>query len=296
MSKFPTQGDQGDEIRFEKEIEINGGPVNFSYEDEMRSLRRESEIEKLHRRITLLSILLPCLLSAILFFAYSKMKYRLNQVQDMRATEVKALSQDVAGRATSLEKSFVSIMEELKRDKRAIEKLSGSKVDKKGLEKVEKQSAELANMLAGLQKDWAKQKESLARLVKDQKRQAAKSNKTLKALANELNEEKQAIENLSRTLKKEVTGIVQAIERVTKDAHKQDSAIKDLSEHKEELDNILENKWSGYQTTISLLQKEIGSIEEEVLRLQRQVNMALRNNTDTLTLEPDKIIEQEITE
>ncbi len=214
----------------------------------------------------------------------------------MRSTEVKALSQDVAGRATSLEKSFVSIMEELKRDKRAIEKLSGSKVDKKGLEKVEKQSAELANMLAGLQKDWAKQKESLARLVKDQKREAAKSNKTLKALANELNEEKQAIENLNRTLKKEVTGIVQVIERVTNDAHKQDSAIKNLSEHKEELDNILENKWSGYQTTISLLQKEIGSIEEEVLRLQRQVNMALRNNTDTLTLEPDKIIEQEITE
>jgi len=45
----------------EKDIQIDGQHPDSFYEDEIRDLRRDSDIHRLSRRVTILSILIPCL-------------------------------------------------------------------------------------------------------------------------------------------------------------------------------------------------------------------------------------------
>lgn len=301
MSNFPTKEGQEDEIGFEKEIKIDEESSDFSYQDEMRAIRLEPQIQRLSHRITLLSIVVPCFLFAILLFAYFDLSNKLNKTRNIGSKEVQILYEDVVDKITSLsqqseklegslingmsslEKSSASIKQDLKRNKQAIKKLTVSKIDKKALDKVvKKHSAEVSKILTGLR--------------------------------NELYGQKQVVEDLDKTLKKEVAEIVQIIENLEKDRQKQVSAIKDLSGHKldkEEFENILKNKWSDYQSRISVLQKEIKTLKEGISLLQKQVDMAARRKMgvdhpqkkpaaettrDALAPTEDKIIEQEIDE
>ena len=303
VNDFPSKENQEDQIPSEREIKINGGSPDLSYRDEMRSLQQESQIQRLNQRITLLAILVPCMLGVILVFAYFELRDRLAQVQVTGSKEVRSLSEDVvdktaslsdqytelekslSDRLSALKKSTASIKEDLKRNQREVKKIVRSKADKKALEQaMKKHSAEVAD--------------------------------TFSALQGMLHDQKQIVENLEGTLRTEVANIVQAIERAKNNAERQDSAIKALSKRKidkQGLANILEDKWSSYQATISMLKKEIKSIREEVSRLQKQINMtagssvpeaqtrpkeksAAETVSDAPAPVPNDIIEQEISE
>ena len=304
MNRFPTKADQEDETPIDREIRMKEEGSDFSYQDEMRELRLESQVQKLNQRITLLSILIPCLLGAILLFAYLEFNDRLNKTM-MRSGQVEALSEDLDDKIASLshqygelekllsdsianlKKTNALIEKDLKENQRETKKLTTSKVDKKTLEQaIQKESAQTA--------------------------------KTLEAVRNELDGQKQAVENLDATLKKEVVQIAQVIETLKANRQRQDSAIKDLSEHKldkKDFGNILQDKWSGYQANISLLRQEIKALKDEVSKVQKQLNMAMTSNVlsktegatpkekpaaattkDAAIPTPGKIIEQQITE
>lgn len=313
MNQFPPEKDQGDEVSSEKEIEANGEDREFSYQDEMRDLRRDPEIHRLNHRITLLSILVPSLLGAILLFAYLEVNERLDNMKNVGSRQLQALSTDVVDKIASLsdhyesltnrlltlEKSFASIKQDLKRDERAIGKLTVSKIDKNALEKVvRKNSAEIADTFKALRKDLDEQNKSLESLVKELKRESAEADKTLASLRNEL-----------RGQKKEMAEVAQVIETMRKAGQEQESAIRHLSGgkvDKEEVDNLLKNE-------MALLETQIQSLKEGVLRLEKQADMAQTSKTvpdtegtppkekpapETTTdaPAPARIIEQEITE
>ena len=305
MNRFPTKDDQEDEMPLDKEIKMNEEDSDTSYQDEMWEMRRESQIHRLSQRITLLSILIPCLLGVILLFAYLEFNDKLNKIIISRKGQVEALSENVDDKIVSLSHQFTAlekllsdrianlkktnalIEKDLRKNQQEIKKLKTSKADKKTLEQaMRKESAQTAN--------------------------------TLEVLRKELTGQKQAIENLDATLKKEVVQIVQIIETLKTDRQRLGSAIKDLSEHKldkQDFGNILKEKWSGYQAKISLIQKEIKALKDEVSKVQRQLNMAVTGNKgpksngaptkekpaaattrDAVIPTPGNIIDQEITE
>jgi chromosome segregation ATPase len=301
MNKFPTEEDKEDELPLEREIRVDEEDPDLSYRGEIRSLEQDSQIEKLNQRISLILVLVPCLLGAILLFAYFDLKNRLSQVQDMGSTERKALSEDVVDkvgavsqqyktletsivdRVAGLEKSAGSIAKDLKRDKQEIKKLTASKVDKKALE----------------------------RALKEQSAEAAK---TLSLLQNALEEQKRAVQSLKESSNKDVGEMLQAIEKIRDDARKIESAIQNLSKRKIDergLEKLLETQRKSYEVTTSLLQKKITSLEKAVLELQKQLSIApvpeapsiptdkkpaAKAPEDTLLPAPAKIIEQEIPE
>jgi hypothetical protein len=153
VNKFPTEEDREDELPLGREIRMDEEDPELSYRGEIKSLEQDSQIEKLNQRMSLILVLVPCLLGAILLFAYFDLKNRLSQVQDVESTERKALSEDVVGkvgalsqqyktleqsladRVTALEKSAGSIAKDVKRDKQEIKKLAASKADRKAIEK-----------------------------------------------------------------------------------------------------------------------------------------------------------------
>jgi hypothetical protein len=126
-------------------IRIDEESPDSVFHDEIRELR----LEKLGRRVTILSILIPCLVGALIAFAYLDLKKRVLINQDTGVKTVQNLSKDfdtrlyelttkyndlentLATRAATLEKNFSSLKFRLYKNENKIKKLNASKADKK---------------------------------------------------------------------------------------------------------------------------------------------------------------------
>ena len=150
---------------FPPEFKFNGDeqePESF-YHEELKDLR----VEKLSQRVTLLSILLPCLVGVAIYFGYRDLSGRVSQRYDTESVEVQRLSRQlenlakdfndklitftttlstqdkdlgntlegrfatISNNINEMQKNVKSLSEDLKKNKDTIERLNASKVDKK---------------------------------------------------------------------------------------------------------------------------------------------------------------------
>ena len=304
MNKFPTEEDSEAGIPLEEEIQIDGDLSDVSYRDEMRSIEQESRIEKLNHRMTLLSILLPCLLGAFFLYVYMDLKNRVSSVQTVTSTEVKGMSQEILDKMLSLSQKFADLKSSLSEDLSTLKKsywsLEGD-LKRRGQEIEEVRASKV-------------DKEVTERLVK----QYAESEKTLAALRNAFKGHEKAFKETNELLEREFKETREAIQKISDEGHKQDSAIKNLSMRiidEEVLDKRFRDEQSKYLETIATFQTSLKSLQEELAQLQRQVNMMARS-VQGLQLEktpqggtssgetpkaavapgPEKIVEQAISE
>jgi hypothetical protein len=266
VNQFPTGNNGEDDMPLEKDIQIDGQHPDSFYDDELRDSRRDSDIHRLSRRVTILSILIPCLLCAILVLAYLDVRERLSQFQTAGSREVQTLSEDVLNKAASLsdqyvklEKTSAVIQERVEKIEGDITKLNTSKVDKNASEMAnKKRSEEVAKTFAGLQKDVAEQKASLDALATD-------LNQRLDDALTPLRTDLQA-------QKKEMAKAVQVAKNIQNKGEEQESAIRRLSEgkvDKEALKSLLEND----RVRMALLEKRIKTLVEEVLWLENRLKL-----------------------
>lgn len=289
MNRFPMNEIEEDEKPLERDIRMDDEGPNFSYRDEIGKLRLESQVQTLSQRITLLSILIPCLVGAILLFAYLEFKDKINKTMALKTGQVEALSQNVEDKLTSLSNDYKQLQQSLSESIANLTKVNASiKKDLRG------NQAEIKKLTTS-KADRKPVEEAMAK-------ESAQTAKALEALRSDLNVRKQAFDNLDATLKKGMAEAVQVIKKLKEDGEKQDSAIKNLSERKldkEDVGNVLKDKWSSYDATVALLRKEIKALKDETSRLQEQLNeqkAAAKTTRDTRVPPPDKIIEKEIKE
>ncbi|MFH1993038.1 MAG: hypothetical protein ABIK98_11660 [Pseudomonadota bacterium] len=91
------------------------------FQNEFQDLR----VEKLSRRLTLITILIPCLVGIILFFVYRDIQTRVGQV-DTGTTEVKTLSKDLETRFSSLSAKQTQLQENLSEQIASLEKTTAA--------------------------------------------------------------------------------------------------------------------------------------------------------------------------
>lgn len=266
MNQFPTDNNGEDDIPLDKDIQIDGQHPDAFYEDELQDMRRDSDIHRLSRRVTILSILIPCLLCAIFVFAYLDVRERLSQLQTAGSREVQTLSEGVLNKAASLsdqyvklEKTSAVIQERLEKIEGDIKKLNTSKMDKKASEMANKKHSEaVAKTFAALGKDVSQQKASLDALARDLNQRL---DDTLPGLQTDL-----------KAQKKEMARAVKVTENIENKGQERESAIRRLSEgkvDKEELDNLFENE----RIRMGLLEKKIKTLVEEVLWLEDRLKL-----------------------
>ena len=82
-AKFRIRSDDNPESQFDKD-------------------NQELKLDKLSKRITLITILIPCLIGGILFLAYSNIQTRVGQVSDTGTSKVRTLSKDLESRFSAL--------------------------------------------------------------------------------------------------------------------------------------------------------------------------------------------------
>ena len=289
MNKFPKDEDSADQISLEKELEMDEEDPDLFCRDEMRDLERSSDVQRLSNRMTMLFILIPCLLCAIFVFAYLDIREKLNQFQSTGSSQVQALSEDVVGnlasladRLSTLEKSSVSIHENLEKDQREIRKLVTSKVDKEVFERTgKKRSPEVAGGFSALRKEIAAQKASVEKSVKELGGKLDEGTATLSAFRDDLLKQK-----------KELAEVLQVIEVIRNEARKQELDISRLSEDRldqEQLDNLFKEQ----RTEMALLRQQIESLKGDVLWMEKELNLTGKKGKTPV---PGTIIEQDIAE
>jgi hypothetical protein len=134
------------------------------FHDEIRELR----LEKLSKRVTILAILIPCLIAALIAIAYLDLKKKVFINQDTGARTVQDLSKDLdaklydlttqyndlentlATRAAALEKNFSSLKFRLYKNENKIKKLGASKANKKDQETALKDLKKISSQINAL--------------------------------------------------------------------------------------------------------------------------------------------------
>jgi chromosome segregation ATPase len=79
------------------------------YREELNDLR----IEKLGNRITIISVILPCLIGAVIFFAYMDMQERMASVHDTGQTEVQEVAEDLGAKLNAMTVDLAGVQHKL---------------------------------------------------------------------------------------------------------------------------------------------------------------------------------------
>jgi len=151
------------------------------FQDDVRELR----MEKLSKRVTILSILIPCLVGGLIAFAYIDLKKKVLINQDTGARTIQGLSKDMdtklyelttkyndlentlANRAAALEKNFSSLKFRLYKNENKIKKLGASKADKKKQETALKDLEKISSQINALDSGVSRKFGDLALSIKD---------------------------------------------------------------------------------------------------------------------------------
>ncbi len=226
-------------------------------QDELRELK----IEKLGQRVTLLTILIPCMIGVILLITYLDIKDRVARSYDTGAIGVQKLSKDLASKFSSL----------------SLEQAKIRDIQDKKLPELEKSAAFLTSRLAKLQQSMTQltastvNRDELTRVVENLTDKIADIPQGLKpdfeALAlvdNQIVEDARRVSDDIKTLSGSMAEINTRIDTVRKE-------IETLSEKaidKDDLELALKLKEIGYRQSLldktALLEKEIQAIRKEV--------------------------------
>ena len=165
---------------------------------------QELKLDKLSRRITLITILIPCLIGGILFLAYRDIQTRVGLVSDTGTTKVKTLSKHLEARFTSLSTKLANLQADF-----------------------DKKTASMEKGNASLHKSL-KETDTAVRYIRSAR--ITDNRKTTKTLA--------AIDSTLKTL----TSVPQEIENIASDIKVVDDKVsKELQKHAQTLENIKNN-------------------------------------------------------
>lgn len=208
-------------------------PESF-YQEELKDLR----VEKLSQRVTLLSILLPCLVGVAIYFGYRDLSGRVSQGYDTESVEVQRLSRQlenltkdfndklitfsttlstqdkdlgntlddrlaaISASVSEMQKNVKSLSEDQKKAGETIERLNASKVDKKNQAlEIEKINAAITPLKGELDKLKTVERD-VKRLSDDIANLDGKLTKQLEILAASTEQSKRDYENIQDSLTK----------------------------------------------------------------------------------------------
>ena len=231
-------------------------------QDELQELK----IEKLGQRVTLLTILIPCMIGVILVITYLDIKDRVTRSHDTGAIGVQKLSKDLASKFSSLsleqakikdiqakklpelEKSAAFLKARITKLQESINKMSASAINRNELARVTKT---LTDKLADIPKDLQPEFEELA-LVDNQ-------------IVNDYNQVSSDIKVLSDSMV-EIDARMDTIK-------KEMETLSENAINKDDLELTLKLKEIGYRQSLldktALLEKEIQSLRKEIKDLQK---------------------------
>ena len=271
----------------------NGYDISAAlYKEELNDLK----IEKLSNRVTIISIIIPCLICAVLVFGYLDIKERLIDVHDTGQTEVKGIAKDFEAKLNamdvqtaklrfSIEKTIPDIKKQIMIFKEEMEKTLSTKV---GITEID---TKLDTLEKQINKNTDQYNGALHILDRTNKETLSILNSTAKKLTKKMDEEKNAvtvrINGMEKKLQKNEDRLNINDEALQKKLASLDSMLLEsksifsqLHETKKQLNNINHN--------IENMKKEFNRILKAKVE-KKEMNNALSDLERDLMVKIEKI-------
>ena len=239
-------------------------------------------VTRLSRRLSFLTLLLPCLLAVALYVAYRDLVLRTSQTQSTELRSVEKVSAEIDQKMVSLDtrvadfeaalnarveaalKSVQALQEELRKGGSDVEKIGALKADKKDLAEA---TAHTEAALAAITKDLQAVTKELQALAPFREELGSAA-----ALRNDINTLSARLQKLEGSLGKDLTGLAGYMDRTKTDLEKTKADLADLQTRKldrEALDLEVLKAKRLYQMA---LDQEIGRIDKTLGTLQRRLD------------------------
>jgi len=249
-----------------KSEDISGDDIRASvYHQEINTLK----IEKLSQRITIISVILPCIIIAILAFAYIDMKERVVDVDQTQGSHMAQISKALEEKLNALDvriaKATFDLDEKLaltEKKSQALEnqaaKMSSNKADLKAMDKA------LAKLEKRIKTNAGQDKVTLAAMerVNRQLQAAIKENNVqFKSKADQIKDEIQLFKEEFDARLLELSAYEQQIDQLTKSTGLLDKQIKTLKQETERvIDRKLTEQYQSFEKHIKGLETKIKSL------------------------------------
>jgi len=228
------------------------GSDQINPDDVLRDVPQDNRVARLSRRVTILTILLPCLIGAALYFLYNDLKNRVAQNQTYGTQSVEGLAKTLdtrlqefsdkltqfetmfSERLAGTEKSVENLKTQLGKTESGMKNAVGSlktieaaKVDKKELESLANQVAALSAQITSRDNDMSERLSDLTAVTQKQVNDLLKLRTDITALTDskidrktlqqEVENQQQKLYVLSSDLDKKLFAIQNDLRRLEKD-------------------------------------------------------------------------------
>ncbi len=290
---------------YKSDINLNGNePIGDTshYRDELNSLR----IDKLSNRVTIISIIIPCLIGAVLFFAYMDMKEQVLDVDTSKQSQVEQISELFDSKLNALDvriaRNRFDLDKELPEIKNRATQIEGL-VTKTANTKMDKKDAQAA--IASIEK---KINTDLSKIKADMQALEAENNKALDAATASMKKLDDRIKDISSKLSDAVAGLAKLTDQLAwtqkqlsivdkrqKDLESARSSQPDLEKQIAEARASLLKKIQEIEdqldTQIRILDHKI---LENAIKIQKPPIQSDEAPPDDETLEPGVIMEESL--
>ena len=262
------------------------------YQEEMKDLR----MEKLSHKVTIISILIPCLIGIILFIVYRDLTGKVSRTEFAGSKEVQALSEKLEEKFKNLSAQYTELQTSLSEKIAAVEKTTAGLTEN---------LKALNNSVKNLKQDQNKSQTDLKSIIEskvDKKEQAAaiaKMNnslaplrKELEALApvsKDLSKLSSQMQALDKNLKAELTSLSATISKTTNDLNQIQTSLSNLADQKLDRESIDLEMLKAKKNYERALDQAVFKIEERIdslLNRTKQLENKLRNLEATATKAP----------
>jgi chromosome segregation ATPase len=209
---------------------------------------QELKIEKLSHRVTLLTILIPCMIGIILIIAYLDIKDRVTQTHDTGAIGVQKLSKDLESKFSSL----------------SLEQAKIRDIHAKKIPALEKSTAFLQSRLKTIQSSLKKLESSaigrdeLSPMIESLNSKYQVGTETIENMQTEF----ENLKDMDKQIAADVESVSKNLHTLSRTLTEMKTALDGLGQDISALSNLTEEKIGKKELDLALKLKEIGNRQE----------------------------------
>ncbi len=293
LKDYKTDDPEVDEVQplTEKSDSSIEGAV---YHEEINTLK----IDKLSNRITIISIIIPCIIGAILVFAYLDMKERVVDVDQTKNTQVERISQQleeklnaldvkIAKNKFDLDKQLPQITAKQTAFEGKMTKLAAAKADSKS---VKSMMAKVEGKIVSNTKHDKALNTQVATLKKKLDTTLAENNTKVEKTVSQIKEEITLFKEEFDARLLELSNYEQQIGELKKDFSLMDKKVRrqeqeslsqaDMDKALSELKSQFSSRLSKFENKITALDKKLAA---NISRLQKDLDLLVKQSSSTST-------------
>ena len=223
------------------EFKIN---IDAVHSDSFIREKKDLRIEKLNQKVTIISIIFPCIIVVLLLIIYFDIKNKITGVHDSGSMEIQNLSKNIDKKTAELSSYYSKVEESFEKRTSALKTEFQNSV--KDIKEAKAEKTEVANSITEI-------------------------NKQISAVRNDLSAVSNKVKNMETGLAQKITEITKSLVKIENDITKLHSDIAGISASKADKKDIeasIRNEQKRYQNELNRL---AGDVEDKIDSIRRQI-------------------------